>query len=86
MLEWIPEVICCKNVNKKIILTYIVTGVWSIKICDKMAVKSTQKLKEITKMSLHFTYTKNWKRKGKLLPKNEEISRGKAHINTQKLI
>ena len=29
---------------------------------------------------------KNRKRKGKLLPKNEEITRGKAHTNTWKLI
>ena len=29
---------------------------------------------------------KNGKTKGKLLPKNEEISGGKAHTNTQKLI
>ena len=31
-------------------------------------------------------YTKYWKGKGKLLPKIEEISGGKAHTNTQKLI
>ena len=29
--------------------------------------------------------TKNLKRKGKLLAKNEEISEGKAHTNTWKL-
>ena len=29
---------------------------------------------------------KIWERKGKLLPKIEEISGGKAHTNTQKLI
>ena len=30
--------------------------------------------------------TKNGKRKGKLLPKNEEISWGRAHTNTRKLV
>ena len=31
-------------------------------------------------------FHKNGKRKEKFLPKNEEISRGKAHTNTRKLI
>ena len=29
---------------------------------------------------------KIWERKGKLLPKNEEISKGKSHTNTWKFI
>ena len=35
---------------------------------------------------IDYDKTKNGKRKGKLLLKNEQSSRGKAHTNTRKLI
>ena len=34
-------------------------------------------------MYIQIYYSKNWKRKGKLLLKNEEISRGKVHKHTE---